>query len=125
MTGFADAILIVHFLFVLFVAGGLPAIWIGAALGWKWVRNFAFRVTHLAAICFVSIETLVGIACPLTVLEDWLRPAGPRTGGFMQYWVGRLLYHNFPDWAFAAAYFFFALLTVATFLLIKPLKRRN
>lgn len=123
MTTLADAILIVHFLFVLFVACGLPAIWIGAALGWGWVRNFAFRIAHLAAILFVSAESLIGIACPLTVWEDWLRQTGPDAGSFMQRWVGRVLYYNLPEWAFTATYAAFFLLTLATYVLIRPHKR--
>jgi hypothetical protein len=67
MALLADAVLIVHFLFVLFVVGGLLAIWAGALIGWVWVRNLRFRVAHLAAILFVMAESLVGIACPLTV----------------------------------------------------------
>ncbi|MGH8640305.1 MAG: DUF2784 family protein, partial [Burkholderiales bacterium] len=49
MSWLADLILIVHFLFVAFVVGGLALIWIGAAAGWEWVRNFWFRVAHLGA----------------------------------------------------------------------------
>jgi len=69
----ADIVLIVHFLFVAFVVGGLALIWVGAASGWAWVRNFWFRVAHLAAIVFVAGEALVGVWCPLTVWEDALR----------------------------------------------------
>ncbi|MDD5328640.1 MAG: DUF2784 domain-containing protein [Sulfuricella sp.] len=120
MAHLADAILAVHFLFVLFVAGGLPAIWVGAARGWRWVRNRRFRIAHLGAILFVSAESLAGIACPLTVWEDLLRDTGPAAGSFMQRWIGRLLYHNLPEWAFAIAYALFALLTLATWRAIRP-----
>ena len=120
MTPLADAILIAHFLFVLFVVGGLPAIWIGAALGWTWVRNRRFRVAHLAAILFVTAESLVGIACPLTVWEDLLRQAEPGQGSFMQRWIGRLLYYSLPEWAFTVAYALFALLVLATYLWVRP-----
>ena len=46
----ADAILLLHFAIVLNITLGLPAIWLGAACGWQWVRRFWFRLTHLAAI---------------------------------------------------------------------------
>jgi len=52
----ADAILLLHFGFVLFVVGGLALTWIGAAAGWAWVRNFWFRAAHLGAIAFVAGE---------------------------------------------------------------------
>jgi hypothetical protein len=42
MRWLADLILLFHLTFVLFVTGGLLCIWIGAALGWRWVRNYCF-----------------------------------------------------------------------------------
>ena len=120
MTLLADTVLVIHFLFVLFVVGGLFAVWAGAALGWRWVRNFRFRAAHLAAILLVTAEALVGIACPLTVWEDFLRQAGTGEGSFMQHWVGRLLYYDLPEWMFTVAYALFALLVLATFRLVRP-----
>jgi len=69
----ADIVLIAHFLFVAFVVGGLAVVWIGAAAGWAWVRNFWFRAAHLAEIMFVACEALAGVWCPLTFWEDALR----------------------------------------------------
>ena len=120
MALLADGVLIVHFLFVLFVVGGLLAIWVGAMLGWTWVRNLRFRVAHLAAILFVAAESLIGIACPLTVWEDFLRKAGSGGTSFMQRWVGRLLFYDLPEWAFTLAYMLFALAVLATFFIIRP-----
>jgi uncharacterized protein DUF2784 len=98
----ADGVLVVHVLFVLFVVGGLAAIVVGARR-WGWVRNRAFRVVHLAAIGFVAAESLLGIACPLTVWEDALRGGGPAQT-FVGRWASRLLYYDFPEWVFAVAY---------------------
>ena len=64
----ADTILVVHFAFVLFVIGGFALILAGAIGGWGWIRNPTFRYTHLAAIVFVAIEAIVGVACPLDSL---------------------------------------------------------
>lgn len=125
MAPLADAVLIVHFLFVLFVVGGLLAIWIGAALGWVWVRNLRFRVLHLAAIFFVAAESLVGMACPLTVWEDFLRNTGLGGTSFMQRWVGRLIFYDLPEWIFTLAYVLFALAVLATFQLIRPRHARR
>lgn len=124
MALLADAVLIVHFLFVLFVVGGLLAIWTGAALGWPWVRNLRFRVAHLAAILCVAAESLVGMACPLTVWEDFLRKTGSGGTSFMQRWVGRLLYYNLPEWVFTLAYVLFALAVLATFFIVRPRARK-
>lgn len=116
----ADAILVVHFLFVLFVVGGLLATWLGAALGWGWVRNPRFRIAHLAAILFVTAGSLIGVACPLTTWENLLRKTSPYESGFVQHWVGRLLYYDLPEWVFTLAYVLFALLVIATLWLVRP-----
>ena len=120
MTALADAILVVHFLFVVFVLGGFAAILIGAALGWAFVRNRAFRLAHLGAILFVAAEALAGIACPLTVWEDALRRAGPGTRSFVGRWVARLLYYDFPEWVFTAAYVAVTLAVALAWRLIPP-----
>jgi len=115
----ADAILVVHVLFVAFVVGGLGFIWIGAWRRWIAVRNFRFRIAHLAAIVFVAIEAIIGIACPLTVWEDALR-GNDSNAGFIARWLRRLLYYDFPPQAFLVAYVGFALVVLATFFLIPP-----
>jgi hypothetical protein len=120
MARLADAVLIAHFLFVLFVVGGLLAIWIGAAFGWSWVRNLRFRVAHLTAILLVAAESLVGMACPLTVWEDLLRKTGSGGSSFMQRWIGRLIFYDLPEWVFTLAYALFALAVLATFRLVRP-----
>ena len=115
----ADLVLIVHFAFVLFVVGGLALIWIGAAAGWQWVRNFWFRIAHLAAIAFVAVESLVGVWCPLTVWEDALRGTGSDMS-FIARWVRAMLFWNLPEWVFTVAYCAFALATVATWWWMRP-----
>lgn len=42
MTWLANTILVLHALIVLFIVGGLIAIWIGAALGRSWVETARF-----------------------------------------------------------------------------------
>src|SRR5919108_1366278 len=94
LTGMiADAILVVHFGIVLFIVGGLLAVWLGAALRWQWVRNRWFRYAHLAAIAYVAGEALIGIACPLTVWEAIAR-GGVRPESFVGRWVQRVLYYR-------------------------------
>jgi len=119
----ADFILIVHFLFVAFVVGGLALIWVGAAAGWQWVRNFWFRVAHLAAIVFVAGEALAGIWCPLTLWEARLR-GGEADKSFIAQWIHRLLFYDFPEWVFTVAYVSFALVVAATIWLIPPVRQR-
>ena len=120
----ADVILVVHFAFVLFVVGGFALILAGAALGWAWIRDPAFRYAHLAAIVIVALEALIGVACPLTVWEDALRRASHDGPGFIERWVGRMLYYDLPAWAFTVAYVLFALAVIASLIWIPPRRRR-
>lgn len=115
----ADALLVVHFAIVVFIVGGLVLVWAGAALGWPWVRNPWFRYLHLAAIAFVAAEALLGIVCPLTVWEDWLR-GGPRPESFIGRWVHRALYYQAPEWLFTSAYLAWATATLVTLRLVPP-----
>ena len=122
----ADAILVVHFLIVLFIVGGLLAVWAGAALGWRWVRNPWFRYLHLAAIGFVALEALLGVMCPLTVWEDALRGAHGPSGGsesFIARWVRYFLFYEAPEWLFTAAYVAWAAATLATLRFVPPRRR--
>src|SRR5512134_2821129 len=109
----ADAILVVHFLIVVFNVGGLVLVWIGAGLGWRWVRNPWFRYLHLGAIAFVAAEALLGVLCPLTVWEDLLR-GGVRPESFVGRWVYWLLYYRAPEWVFTIAYVAWAAATLFT-----------
>ncbi|HVQ61976.1 MAG TPA: DUF2784 domain-containing protein [Burkholderiales bacterium] len=118
----ADAILVVHALFVLFVVGGFVLILVGAR-SWGWVRNHTLRILHLAAIAFVTGEALLGVTCPLTLWEDWLRAAGPGERSFVGRWVARLLYYDFPEWVFACAYCVFTLAVVGAWWLVPPRAR--
>jgi hypothetical protein len=120
----ADAILIIHFAYVLFVVAGLPAIWIGAALGWGWVRNFWFRALHLAAIVFVALEALAGVACPLTIWEDALRGV-QREEGFIERWLHAAMFFTWPSWVFTSLYVSFALVVAATFWLVPPARLKT
>ena len=118
----ADALLVVHFMIAAFIFGGLLLTWLGHALRWSWVRNPVFRYLHLAAIAFVAAEALLGIACPLTVWEDWLR-GGARAETFVGRWIERLLYYRAPEWMFATAYVAWTLATLVTLRLVPPRKR--
>lgn len=120
----ADIILIIHFIFVLFVVGSLPLIWIGTLMRWDFVRNRRFRFAHVSAILFVVVESLIGMVCPLTLLEDHLR--GTKTGeSFIQRWLHHILFYDVPEWVLAGVYVLFALVVVITFRLVPPHPRKS
>lgn len=119
----ADIILIIHFVFVLFVVGSLPIIWMGAWMRWDCVRNRPFRLAHIFAILFVVVESFIGMVCPLTLLEDYLR--GTTTGnGFIQRWLHSILFYDVPTWMLTVIYVIFALLVIITFRLVPPCSRK-
>jgi polyferredoxin len=120
----ADALLLVHFLIVAFIVGGLVLVWVGAGLGWRWVRNPWFRYLHLAAIAYVAAEAVLGVMCPLTVWEDMLR-GGVRAESFVGRWVRHFLYYEAPPWVFTAAYVLWTLATAATLRIVPPRQLRS
>ncbi|BFM18250.1 DUF2784 domain-containing protein [Maricurvus nonylphenolicus] len=125
-TVLADAILIVHFLFVLFVVFGLFFIFLGHALKWQWVKNRRFRIFHLLAIGIVVFQSWIGVICPLTTWEMTLREAaGAETyaGSFIQHWLQSLLYYTAPEWIFIVLYTGFGALVLASWYVVRPHSR--
>lgn len=119
----ADAVLLVHALFVAFVVFGLVLILAGGALRWDWVRNPWFRVTHLAAIGVVVIQSWLSVICPLTNLEMALRSrAGDAVypGSFIGHWLEVFLYYHAPAWVFVVCYTAFGALVVASWFWVRP-----
>jgi len=117
----ADAVVAIHALYVGFVVLGLVAILIGYIVEWRWVRNRYFRLAHLAAIGLVCVESMLGVACPLTTLENSLRGAAGQSGypaDFVGYWLDRLIFYDFPPQVFTAIYLVFGAMVVATLWLI-------
>jgi len=81
----ADAVLVLHVGFVVFVIFGALL-----ALRWRWAA-----VVHLPAVAWGVWIELVGGVCPLTPLENRLREAGGGTGydeSFIEHVLTPLLY---------------------------------
>jgi hypothetical protein len=122
----ADAVLLLHVLFVVFVVTGLVLILAGKLLSWAWVRNWWFRVIHLAAIGVVVLQSWLGVICPLTKLEMYLRgKAGDAmyAGSFVAHWLESILYYRAPAWVFAACYTAFAAIVVLSWVWVRPHRR--
>jgi len=120
---FANAVLVAHVAFIMFVVVGLLVIFIGGGLKWFWVRNLWFRLAHLAAIAFVVIESWVGIVCPLTSLELWFRRLAGQvlySGDFIAFWFRRLFFFDEPAWVFTMSYSIFGALVLLSWLLFPP-----
>ncbi len=124
----ADAVVILHFTFVAVVVFGLLGIMIGAVVRWRWVRNFWFRAIHLAMISIVAMEAVFGVVCPLTTLERVLRRKAGETvaeGSFMGRLFHDLLFFEAEPWVFTGLHIGFAVVVLATFVLVPPHRRRR
>ena len=123
----ADAIVVFHFCYVLFAVGGELIVLLGWLLRWRWIRNLAFRIVHLASVAVVAMEALIGVLCPLTDWEYRLRLLAGQTFEeeipFMARLVRRIIFYDFPAWVFTLTYILFALLVAATLLLVPPRKK--
>ena len=96
---------------------------VGGFCGWGWIRNSWFRLIHLIGIGVVVAQAWLGIVCPLTTLEMWLREQAGQVhyeGSFMQHWLQRLLYYDAPAWVFVAAYSAFGVLVFVAWLRFPP-----
>jgi hypothetical protein len=82
MAGFlAAATMVVHFLALLYIG-------LGGFLAWRWPK--AIFVHVFFAAWGVAINTVPGLACPLTALQDHFRSEqglGPLPGGFNEYYI--------------------------------------
>lgn len=119
----ADVVVVTHFLYVVFVAGGCVAILLGVMRGWQWTRGITFRALHLMAIAFVFGESVSGIECPLTVLENNLRERAGQTqyaGACVGFWAHRLIFYDAPSWVFTTLYGAITLALIAGLWLAPP-----
>lgn len=81
----ADAVVLVHFAFILFVA-------VGALLAWRWPRMIW---VHLPALAWGIGTVTIGFPCPLTALEkalDRRADGNVYEGGFIDRYVEDVVY---------------------------------
>mgnify|MGYP001973931191 CR=1 FL=1 len=100
----ADLILIIHFLIVVFIISLFALIPYGYHKKWTWVSLKKIRYTHLLLITFITIESILGFICPLTVLENNLR--GIITNQtFISKYLSKIIFYNFSSSVFLSLYF--------------------
>ena len=99
----ADALLFVHFCIAASITLGFFLIPVGYKLGWNSIKNRNVRLFHLFLMCFITLETIVGLTCPLTLLENMFRDVD-YSSSFMSYWMAQILYWDLPSKVFVLLY---------------------
>lgn len=99
----ADIILIIHFVIITFVVSIFILVPYGYRKRWEWVKKKKIRYIHLFIISFVSLESVLGIICPLTILENSLRQKVTNESFVTQY-LSKIIYFNFPSIFFICLY---------------------
>ncbi len=120
----ADAILVLHTLFIAFVVFGLLLIIMGVIKKWRWVRGPCFRFLHLGAVGVVVVQAWLGVVCPLTIWENKLRASAgePGYGGsFIQHWLHKLIFYQAEPWVFTLCYSLFGAGVILALILSPPL----
>jgi hypothetical protein len=119
----AEATVVLHAAYVLFVVLLAPLILVGAWLKWSWVRNFWLRLTHLIMMVFVGLEAVVGMQCPLTDLEDHFRGKAGQAQyevDFLAHWADRLLYVQLNQFELDFIHISFSLFLIGLFVFVRP-----
>jgi len=124
----ADSVLLIHLAFVVFVVLGFILIWAGFFLKWNFIRNRFFRFSHLFSIALVAGESVLGMTCPLTALENHFRSIASGMGGkresLIKDIIHAILYYECEDWVFTTLYIFFLLIVITTFFFV-PCTRKQ
>ena len=122
----ANSILIIHLIWVLFIVLLVPLILVGGYYSWKWTSHFYIRTLHVVMMAIVTTEALVGMACPLTILENSLRSSSGQAGyekDFVSHWIHKVMFFDFAPWSFTIVYGFFLLIIALLWFVVPPSKK--
>ncbi len=121
----ADIIVVMHFGWIIFMLLGF----IFTVVGFRYKGFFEcwlFRVLHLCGIVYVSLLSILGKYCPLTIWENTLRAKYDHSltypGSFMIHYIERLIYPVINPAVILIPTIFIALFTVIIFILRPPKK---
>ncbi|MGH8214574.1 MAG: DUF2784 domain-containing protein [Rhodanobacteraceae bacterium] len=115
----ALSILILHFAIIAFNVAGCVLIPVGAWRRWCWVRNFWFRVAHVASLAVVAVQAVLGRVCFLTVWQADASGAShvqPLIAG----WIDRMIYWPLPLWVFEVGYVVVFAYVIALWVWVRP-----
>jgi len=100
----ANAVLMLHLGYVVFVASGFVIIPVGAMRHWRWTQTLRYRGFHTVAIGYVALEQLLHVPCPLTVWEYRLRGDQGPAHAFLPRLIHDILFYRWPSAVFTGLY---------------------
>ena len=119
----ADLILILHFGIVLFITSLFFLIPVGYKFNWIFTKNIKVRVFHAGLMTFVTIETFLGMACPLTYLENYFLNENENENKlFLSYWLNKIIYWDLPSYFFLIMYLICLVWTFIMWYIFPPKK---
>jgi len=126
---FADTIIVVHFLFILFMLFGFFLTLYGIFFRHKFFDRWLFRSLHLLGIFYVVSLSILGKYCPLTILENELRLRyevySVYSGSFIVHYLEKLVYPDVNPWVIRIPTVFLAIFTIVVFIVRPPEKIKS
>ncbi|MBA7475579.1 hypothetical protein ES707_10951 [subsurface metagenome] len=123
---FADAIIVVHFLYILFMLLGFLLTGYALFFREKFFDRWLFRLLHLLGIFYVASLSILGKYCPLTILENELRlryeVSAVYSGSFIVHYLEKLVYPDVNPLVIQIPTVFLAIFTIVVFI-VKPPKK--
>lgn len=126
---FADAIIVVHFLYILFMLLGFLLTGYALFFREKFFDRWLFRSLHLLGIFYVVSLNILGKYCPLTILENELRlkyeAYSVYSGSFIIHYLERLVYPDVNPLVIQIPTVFLAIFTIVVFIIRPPKKIKS
>ena len=125
----ADAIIVAHFLFILFMLLGFLLTVCALVFRQKFFEWWLFRSLHLLGIFYVSSLSILGKYCPLTILENELRlryeVSSVYFGSFIVHYLEKLIYPDVNPLVIQIPTVFLAIFTIVVFIIKPPGKIKS
>jgi hypothetical protein len=126
---FADAVIVVHFLFILFMLLGFLLTAYALVFRQKFFDWWLFRSLHLLGIFYVFSLSILGKYCPLTILENGLRlrheASSVYSGSFIVHYLEKLIYPDVNPIVIQIPTVFLAIFTIVVFIIKPPGKIKS
>ena len=126
---FADAIIVAHFLYILFMLLGFLLTGYALFFRQKFFDWWLFRSLHLLGIFYVVSLSILGKYCPLTILENELRlryeVSLVYSGSFIVYYLEKLVYPDVNPLVIQIPTVFLAIFTIVVFIVRPPKKIKS